>query len=273
MRLFRFAGTFSTAPRAAAAPRRFWLSFRLRTLLVIVLVTGGGLGWLVHRAHTQRDIVAAIVRSGGKAYYDWELREISTTSGSSLSPARNAKSRWPKWLLDVVGPDYLDDVRVVHLDKSDTDTDKVLASVGRLKRLDVLRVSGANLTDAGMAHLRGLNSLRNLSLHGDKITRAGLENLRGMVRLERLSIDDAPLADDDLVPLEGLVNVRYLWLSNSRITSAGLAHLRGMTRLTSLGVGGSQIEDLAPIRHLTGLTALSIKGSPITDAGLAAVAK
>ncbi len=37
----------------------------VRALMVLVLVCGGWLGWVVHRARVQKDAVAAIERAGG----------------------------------------------------------------------------------------------------------------------------------------------------------------------------------------------------------------
>ena len=48
--------------------RRFGLS--LRALMVLVLILGGGLGWIAHRARVQREAVAAIEKAGGKVDYN-----------------------------------------------------------------------------------------------------------------------------------------------------------------------------------------------------------
>src|SRR4051812_11982697 len=212
---------------------------RIRALMALVMVLGGAFGWVVHRAHTQRDAIAAIVRSGGKAFYDWEIKEVSGRLGATVRMDRNAKPRWPKWLIDTLGPDYLCDVRVVHLGPDSTDS--VMRSVGRLTRLGYLTMeSSSSLTDAGMAHLRDLDGLKLLAVSsGSTVTRTGLENLRGKVQLEQLMISDIHLTDDDIVPLEELVNLRHLLLDGSQITSAGLARLARMTQLRQLRLGGS----------------------------------
>ena len=57
--------------------RRPWwrsLRFSLRGLIVVVLIIGGSLGWVVHRARVQRRAVAAIEKAGGTVEYegrDW----------------------------------------------------------------------------------------------------------------------------------------------------------------------------------------------------------
>ena len=47
----------------------------VRTLMVLVLVLGGVLGWVVHRARVQREAVAAIKRAGGNPFMDYSVPE------------------------------------------------------------------------------------------------------------------------------------------------------------------------------------------------------
>jgi hypothetical protein len=74
------------------------LRLSVRTLMVLVLVLGGGFGWIVHRAKLQRDAVVAIEQAGGHVYYEWQLQ-----NGQIVS---NGQPRWPKWLVDRLGVDY-----------------------------------------------------------------------------------------------------------------------------------------------------------------------
>ena len=105
--------------------------------MVLVLVLGGGLGWIVHRANVQRRAVEAIVKAGGRVSYDWQY------SDGKMAPP-TARSPWPKRLVDALGPDYFDDVVHVaipcdpkNLAKVKVD-DALMAHVGQLKRLDHL---------------------------------------------------------------------------------------------------------------------------------------
>ena len=86
------------ATNALASPWQRYLGIRLRGLIVLVLVLGSALGWIVNRAKFQRDAVAAIEKAGGSAKYEWELKDGW--------PNRSGKPRWPKWLVDRIGPDY-----------------------------------------------------------------------------------------------------------------------------------------------------------------------
>jgi hypothetical protein len=62
-------------------PRRRYLRFSVRGLIVLALVIAAGLGWVVRQAHIQRDAVAAIKKAGGWVQYDWEW------TGGIVNPA------------------------------------------------------------------------------------------------------------------------------------------------------------------------------------------
>ena len=86
--------------------QRWWrlprLRVSLRALMIIVLVLGCGLGWVVRRAHVQRDAVAAIERCGGRVWYDWEVRRSRVQADGEYIGGISRKksvSRWPKWLV------------------------------------------------------------------------------------------------------------------------------------------------------------------------------
>ena len=75
-----------------------WPRIRLsvRGMMLAVLILGGGLGWTVHRAHVQRDAVAAIKRGGGRVEFDWQY-----LNGKYL---RDATPPGPRWLAAAIGP-------------------------------------------------------------------------------------------------------------------------------------------------------------------------
>src|SRR5262245_30946246 len=46
----------------------------IRGLIILVLVLGGGLGWVVRHAQIQHDAVAAIRGAGGSVWYNWQWK-------------------------------------------------------------------------------------------------------------------------------------------------------------------------------------------------------
>jgi len=71
----------------------------VRALMVLVLCTGAGVGWIVRSARVQRGAVSVIQAEGGSVMYDWELRDGEYHPG--LGP-------WcPRWLIEQLGVDSL----------------------------------------------------------------------------------------------------------------------------------------------------------------------
>jgi hypothetical protein len=116
--------------KPVARPWQRFLRFTVRGLIVLVLVIGGGLGWLVRSARIQREAVAAIEKARGGVSYDWEW-----SNGKSI---RGGKPSAPQWLVNLIGVDYFGHVTLVVLFDSNTPGDAALDRVGRLTRLEEL---------------------------------------------------------------------------------------------------------------------------------------
>ncbi len=86
---------------------RLRLRLSVRALAALVLMLGGGLGWLAHSARVQREAVAAIGREGGVVAYN--------------SVDQPKPSKEPKWLVGWLGVDYFDNVKAAHVGYRHTD--------------------------------------------------------------------------------------------------------------------------------------------------------
>ena len=111
-------------------------------MVVLVLLIGGGMGWLVRSARIQRAAAAAITGLGGSVMYDteWEWNGAMGYAGSN--------ERVRRWLSDKVGVDYFGHITVVWLYAITTDADTALVPVGRLTQLQQLSLSGSSVTDS-----------------------------------------------------------------------------------------------------------------------------
>jgi len=226
--------------------------------MLLVLILGSGFGWSVHRARVQRDAVAAIEGAGGTVRY-----EFFTLS------SKNYKLGTPKWLIALLGPDYLGTVKGVYLPpprqrfrrgkvavpaEYPLNPDLVMAQVGRLSSLEIVQVDGAPITNAGLSHLRGLTRLKTLMIGRTKVTGAGLERLAGLHELQFLVLAGLPIGDADLARLAvvlrsrrsvspGSLDFLFLDLSQTQVTDAGLLHLAGLWRELFLDVKGTAVTD------------------------------
>ncbi len=268
--------------------RLFRVVFSLRALLVLVLVVGGTLGWIVREARVQRDAVATVQRLGGQYRYEWEAQ--------NRRPTAVPLPGWRKWLINLLGPDYVGPVTQVDIGFGGSKvipTADDLASIGRLARLERLSITSI-AEGVGLAPLRNLTRLKELDFfgnHGRKIEidvsalanfveleklqlsyggmkDADLALIAGLTRLEHLSLSTSvargphpgpSITDAGLVALEPLHNLRFLQISGENdITNAGLVHLAGLTRLETLTLQGKGVTSLGSLRPLVGLTSLSV---------------
>lgn len=156
--------------------RRF--QYRLRTLLLTVLLVSLGTSWFavrMHEARQQKEAVDAITRAGGSAMYSFEKSSV---------PA-------PVWRQTLFQNDFfsegLPQLEWLYLTGTQV-TDAGLKHLEGLTRLQALALSGKQITDTGLAHLAGLTQLRLLDLKGTQVTDAGLEHLRNMSQLQLLDL-------------------------------------------------------------------------------------
>ena len=232
---------------------RKYLRFNLRGLVVLVFLTGAGLGWAVHSARVQRNAVAAIQGAGGSVLYDWQ-RDIA-----------NPGKRWvPKWLVDRVGVDYFGHVIQVTLFERASDAE--LLHVGNLSRLEHLSLFGPAVTDTGLANLKELTRLRTLNLQGTNVTDVGLEHLSGLTGLQRLYLHNTRVTGSGLVHLRRLTDLQVLNLNNSPVDDTGLKCLANATCLRELCLLGTRVTD-AGLEHLGGLHNLKVLDVPYTAVG------
>jgi hypothetical protein len=145
-------------------------------LMSIVLLIGGGTGWLVRRAHTQRNAVAAIQAAGGQVIYDFQYDHVVFNA--------DGKPKAPRWLVDLVGVDHFAEVLAVRLRMPPKDAGAMLALVGRLTSIECLTVTDPKFGDAELLKLKTLTEVRHLNLKGTAVTDAGLKHINGMTKLK-----------------------------------------------------------------------------------------
>ncbi len=238
----------SCEPNRSPRSWRRFLRFGLRGLIVVVLLIAAGLGWIVRQAHIQRDAVVAIKNAGGFVMYDWEW------DGGKRIPG--GKPGAPRWLIDLIGIDYFGHVTYVELFSA---TDATLAHVGRLTRLQTLRVASPAVSDSGLVHLKGLTKLSVLWLDYTRITDSGLAHLEGLTNLSVLwLVGNIPVTDSGLVHLKGLTNLTELWLDGNQVTDAGLVHVKGLTKLSQLYLSSTRVTDAGVQELKRALASLTI---------------
>ena len=104
-------------------------------------------------------------------------------------------------------------------------------------------LSGTELTDDGLVHLKAVDNLVWLNLRGTKITDAGLAHLAELQDLTRLHLEKTAIADEGLQHLANLENLEYLNLYGTKVTDQGLEHLKNLKNLKKLYVWETEVTE------------------------------
>ena len=236
-------------------PKRRWLQFRLRTLLLIVAVLCVPLAWVgvrLNQKRRERAAVAAIRDLNGYISYDWW-----DNAGKSTPPG-------PQWLRAIFGDDFFADVASIEIYNYRDLVDGDLVHLKVFKRLRTLSISGGSsklVTDAGVAFLTGMKDIERLLLCNMQLTDAGLSSIiKGMDRLTTLELDGTDITDGGLAIVSHLPALETLSVEGCGVTDTGLAHLSSLPALRRLDLSSTLITDAALVQlaELKGLTSLRI---------------
>jgi internalin A len=260
----------------ADKPRRSWFRFSIRAMMLLVLAAAVVQGWQVNKARKQRAAVAAIQRSGGWAHYDYEFKNGKLTPG---------QSPWaPLWLRKMVGDELFQNVRQVSLvydnstgkrfDNRNVDAcDDLLKQIARLPGLRELLLKESQATDEGLRQIGKMTGLEELYIWDARaVTDAGVAHLKGLKNLKIIHINGSRITDESLALLSSLPSMEEMSLQQNHFSDDGLARLKGKDRLTKLhiGLGGLRVTDagVAHLKDFGKLAVLDIQESEITARGL-----
>ncbi len=163
----------------------------------------------------------------------------------------------------------LDFVTALDLSESGRVTDEGLRHVANMPRLEVLNLSGCDITDQGLAVLRHLPALREFYLwHHHGISDTGLAHLASCEQLERIDLLGSTTGDGVIRALAGKDRLRH-FKSGNLLTDSGLALLRHLPFFRAWRGGATEMRlmsfDAQP-------SYLLLRGS-ISDAGLRSLAQ
>jgi hypothetical protein len=155
-----------------------------------------------------------------------------------------------------------------------TVTDRGLAHLEKLHKLQAVSLVDTKITDRGLRVLAGKERLRWLSLSGTQITDAGLIHLKKVKNLEFLNLEATKTTGKGLVHLAGLTKLRHLRLAaqapRSRGRAYGFQYLAAMGQMRHLNAADIPVmdQDLLALRAMAHLRTLNLGYSAVTDKGL-----
>jgi hypothetical protein len=253
------------ATRPESSGRRSWLTFSLRTALLIVTLLCVWLAIESTHARRQKIAIAKLQELGGRIGFDYQYDRPGKWKSKPQPSA-------PRWLRSAIGDDYFRRVVIVNFDEGSDPTDNDLAILHDLPDLrELTLMNRTKITDCGLCNLSALPRLEVLALDGTNIDGSGLGHLPSPRRITGLSLSNAPVTDEALIHIEKMSNLKWLILINTKITDQGLAHLASLKSLESLQLQGTAVTDegLAHLKMLPSLKRLLLDGTQTTAAGRA----
>ena len=242
---------------------RRWLRISIRALMALVLIIACALGWIVNRAHVQRDAVAAVRKAGGTAKYEFEL-----ALGTGRRPGLAA---WQSLIANAIGVDFVSNVTCVAMpvNGSEANCQDLLARLGDFERLEYVNLIGPLIGDDLIASLRDKTRLQIILLQHARITNVGLAHLKTLTGLRQLFVNDCEVTDEGLLHLTAIRNLESLRLIDTQITDGGLQHLRALPNLKNLALEQTRVTDagVPELKRLVGLSALSVSRTEISRGG------
>jgi hypothetical protein len=251
-------------------PRRRWLRYSLRTLLVFITVFGVWLGIKVDQARRQKRAVEQLLASGVQVGYKHQYVNGSFDPSIELNV--------PKWAQGLCGEDFFQTVTGVGFAPRDIAplgnpeeqtahkvTSADLACLADLPRLERLGFYNVNFDEDASEFLRAIKSLKGASFVRTNVGDELLRQLSHSRRLEWLDVSGPRVSDDGLVALSGLSTLKRLGLDHTATGDRGLAAFKACRQLSDLSVG-SQTTDagLQQFESLDSLESLYAVDAAIT---------
>jgi hypothetical protein len=261
--------------------KRRWYQFRLRTLMIFVLISAipcALLGRKFERKRHEREIVDSIKKAGGTVLYEYELDPGTPPPG-------------PEWLRRLLGDDFFANIDSASFDRagdSEVETlegltelrgvifnagnfsERGLSNLKELKNLESLDFLGSQVSDDGVACLGTLSQLESLSFFEAIITDAGLAKLSGLVHLTKLHLTGTTIGDAGIRSLKAPA-LKVLGLDGTKVTDEGLNNVAQMALLEDLRLTATEVSDggIPYLKRLRNLKRLAIRKTRISDAGAA----
>lgn len=167
-------------------PRRRWFQFKLRTLLVMVLLASIGMSWFgvkMQQVRRQRAAIDAIVKGGGTV--SWAFPDVAE------------ESRGRAWLRKLLGDDFF-----THPTHALVTNGMGMEHLAELPHLEILNLTSNKITDTDLAHVKCLPRLQVLYIISNSITNAGLEHLTGLSTLRKMNIGGSHISDSGVKKLQ-----------------------------------------------------------------------
>jgi Leucine-rich repeat (LRR) protein len=147
--------------------------------------------------------------------------------------------------------------------------DNGLAGIKDVTGLEVLRLEGTKISDAGMVHLRNLTRLKVLGL-SQGVTDDGLAKLRDLSQLEEFYLSGTFISGSGLRNVNLGTSLRIVHAPRTAFGTAGIARLSAHKNLEEVDLTDAQVSDktVGSLKGLGKLRSLTLNHNMISDVGV-----
>ncbi|PQO31117.1 hypothetical protein C5Y96_12225 [Blastopirellula marina] len=239
-------------------PRRRWLSFGLRGLMVLVLLMSLPMGWIardIYRAQRESEVVAAVEKAGGYASYDYHENVMWAKPPEPSGP----------WVLRKLFGEHIHSY-VTHV--TCVESEEINTLVPRLAdchRLESLSIPAVELSDSSVETIARMPRLKHLALLGTTLSIEKMRTLTQALPLNSITLIGPTATDDYLELLPELPALEEVNLRETTITDRGMKSLGQLPQLKSLEIEQAPevtnvgFAELSSCQKLTYIYAIGIK--------------
>jgi hypothetical protein len=155
-----------------------------------------------------------------------------------------------------------------------TFTDETLAIVKDLKFIEQFTLhQGHQVTEAGIAQIQSLTSLKHITVYDAQITDIGLAAFAKLPRLESLHVSGGDFTGKGLTSLSALPKLSSIAVSSNALTDEGIMAAAKAPKLDRLSISGPNIrgDGLAALRSSPALRDLELVTPNIDESKMAAL--
>lgn len=262
-------------------PRRRWLRFSIRALLVLVTLICILLGWLgreIYQHHQRRAMFSRIEVSGGDVFADLDAFHY----GPTLTFSEQLLTWWygsEVYLLQIDTVQLRDgnqdvllsDLAALHTVETLTlenvaITDETVRVLQQMKSLKDLNIISHTITPGELSRLAAIPTFHDLRLGLDAANNANLAVVKPLASLSSLVLIEGPLTDEGLRSLQGTPNLAAIQLIFlSKITPDGIQELATLSKLESLELNSlpNSNANWKAVGQITSLKSLRVVGTGI----------
>ncbi len=152
---------------------------------------------------------------------------------------------------------------------SDAELSRAIPLLCELPELESLDLTGSEITDAGVAELKRIRSLRRICLSHARVSDRGIASLIPLSRLESLDLGGTLVTDASGGTLVQFTRLKDLDLSKTTIGNPMVAQLARLNSIESLDLSGTALGDDAIrfLAEMNGLRRLTVCNTKMSERG------